>query len=189
MEEADLVRAVLEHYRSTWGEPSFSRLHEVEDQRITVSKWPVGSGGNPQDVSLYATLGCSIHPIVGHNPTHRMEFYTGLLPERDEVMPSLAALAAFPRAFGGSLMSGHTLDLPGPAWPGTTMHRFLVVGPIEETMPSLSLSDGTNVEFLQGIAIYDSELEFIRRHGPDALRRRWLDKDVPFEDPNRPPSV
>jgi len=189
LQEDALARAVADHYRSVWGEPSRWLWFQIEGHYVEVHKWDATAGTNPEGVALYATMGSSVHPLDGHDPSHRMEFYIGLLPEKDEVMSTLAALATYPAIFKQAMGQGHSLDLPGPVWPGTEMHRFLVLGPYEKILPTLNLPDGTRVEFLQAIAIYESELEFRKKHGLDSLRRLWVERDVSFEDPSRPPAL
>jgi hypothetical protein len=52
----------------------------------------------------------------------------------------------------------------------------------------LTLADGTHIEFLQALPIFDSEFAFKTDHGAEALLDRWEKSRVPFWDPNRTPA-
>jgi hypothetical protein len=73
-------------------------------------------------------------------------------------------------------------------WPGTDIHRFLVLRPIGDIIPTLELPEGLHVDFLQAIPIFDYELAYKAEHGVEALLRRWEESRVPFWDPNRSPA-
>ncbi|MGH9139339.1 MAG: BlaI/MecI/CopY family transcriptional regulator [Acidimicrobiales bacterium] len=78
-----VVDAVRDLYRAHWGEPSRRARFEVGEFDIEVYKW--AADANPEGVALYATVGASGRPMVGRDVNHRVEFFLGLVPERDDV--------------------------------------------------------------------------------------------------------
>jgi Suppressor of fused protein (SUFU) len=178
--------AVRDSYLARWGEPSRKASFRVDEFEVEVFKW--NAAVNPEGVNLYATIGASARPIVGRDPSHRIEFFIGLLPARDEIASPLAALALYPTREGVALDHGHTVPADGPLWPGTEMRWFLVLRPIGDIISPLELADGIRVEFLQAIPLFESELAYKAANNAEALLRHWEESHVPFWDPDRPPS-
>lgn len=182
-----VVEAVRDLYRAHWGEPSRRARFEIGESAIEIFKW--AANANPEGVALYATLGASAHSMVGRDPNHRVEFFLGLVPERDEVASALAALGLYPAREGVALDHGHTVPADGPLWPGTQMRSFLVLRPLKDFLPPLELSDGLHVDFLQAVPLFDSERAFKSEHGAEALLNRWEQDGVPFWNPERAPAL
>lgn len=180
-----ITEAVRDLYVARWGEPSRNARFNVDEFEVEVFKW--SAEANPEGVNLYATVGASARPMAGRDPNHRVEFFLGLLPARDEVASPLAALALYPRREGVALEHGHTVPAEGPLWPGTDMRRFLVVRPISDIISALDLPDGLHIEFLQALPIFESELAYKAEHDAEALLRRSEESKVPFWDPGRAP--
>jgi hypothetical protein len=151
-----------------------------------VLKW--SAEVSPEGVALYATVGASGRPLPGTDPGHRIEIFTGLLPEQDGIASSLAALALYSAREREAIDHGPTVPASGPLWPGSGMRTYLVMRAREGVLPALDLSDGLHVEFLQALPIFDSERDYKVRHGADALIRLWEEHRVPFWDPTRPDS-
>jgi hypothetical protein len=177
----DDVRAA---YVGRWGPPSRTARFQVDENSIEVYKWDAAV--NPEQVALYATIGASSEPVAGQDPDHRLEFFIGLLPPKDDVASALAALGLYAQREGESLDHGHTVPSDGPLWAGTELNRFLVVRPRTAVLEPIRLPNGQHVELLQAIPMYESELEYKRRHGTDGLLQRWEEASVPFWDPDRP---
>jgi hypothetical protein len=66
------------------------------------------------------------------------------------------------------------------------MSAFLVWRPLFDIIPTFRLPDGTHVEFLQVIPLYQSELEYKSQGRAEDLIDRWRAAKVPFWDPERP---
>jgi hypothetical protein len=182
-----VTEAVRDLYRAHWGEPSRQARLEVGELEIEVYKW--AADATPEGVALYATIGASTRPMAGHDPNHRVEFFVGLVPERDEVASALAALGLYPEREGVALDHGHTVPADGPLWSGTPMHAFLVLRPLSDLLPALKLTGGLHVDFLQAVPIFDSERAFKSEHGTEALLRRWEESGAPFWNPDRGPAL
>jgi hypothetical protein len=180
-----VIDAVRDLYLARWGEPSRKATFRVEEFEVEVFKW--SAEVNPEGVNLYATIGGSARPLAGRDQNHRVEFFVGLMPSRDDVASPLAALALYPAREGVALDHGHMVPADGPLWPGTEMRRFLVLRPIGDIIPPLELPGGMHVEFLQAIPIFDSELAYTTERSAEELLRRWEHSRVPFWDPNRSP--
>lgn len=181
---SDLIQSVREHYQNLWGEPSREAHFEIMGKETDLFKWDAEL--NPEKVFLYATAGMSEYQLAGYDPTHRLELYTGLLPERDGIANTLSMLALSPVIRNTHLAANHTMTFPEPLWPGTEMHSFLVRKPRVEIVPSLALKD-VHIEFLQAIPIFPSEVAFKSKHGADALIQAWYEARVPFWKPDRSP--
>jgi len=178
-----MAEAVKKHYSTHLGSPSREFNFDIEEFPMKVLKW--NADANPEEVSLYGTLGSSSRSLRGLDEGHRMEFLLGLLPEKDDVVVSLAILGAHPHLAQTFLDHGHTLKLADPLWPETEMHSFLVMHPAQGIVPALALPDGTHVEFLMAVPLYDSEFAFKRSHSPEELMLGWSEAGVRFYDPNR----
>jgi Suppressor of fused protein (SUFU) len=178
----DLVR---KHYRDLWGEPSRVAEHIFKSEAFEIWKW--AADRTTEKVALYATIGASAWPLPASPFSHRFELFLGLQPAEDEVAMALAGVASFPFRTGKQLAPGHTVTFPDmPLWPTTSMQTFLVRRPREPIIPTLRGPEGLHVEFWQVLPLHGAELDFHRRHGPDALLERWEAAGVPFWDPRRP---
>jgi hypothetical protein len=181
-----VVGAVRDLYRAHWGEPSRQAWFEVGEFDIEIYKW--AADANPEGVALYATVGASARPMVGRDPNHRVEFFLGLVPERDDVSSALAALGLYSPREGVALDHGHTVPADGPLWPGTQMQTFLVLHPLSDFLPPLELPDGLHVDYLQAVPLFDTERTFKSAHGAQALLDKWEKAGVPFWNPERAPA-
>lgn len=182
-----VIDAVRDLYRVHWGGPSRQARFEVGEFNIEVLKW--AADANPEGVALYATLGASARPMAGRDPNHRVEFFLGLVPERDDVASALAALGLYSAREGTALDHGHTVPADEPLWPGTEMRAFLVLRPLSDFLLPLQLPDGLHVDFLQAVPLFDTERAFKAEHGAEALLQRWEREGVPFWDPERAPAL
>lgn len=180
-----ITDAVRSAYQVRWGAPSRTAHFKIGALDVEVLKW--SEDANPEGVNLYATLGACAHRINGREGSHRVEFFLGLRPARDDVASPLAALALYPAREDVEVDHGHTVPADGQLWPGTEMRRFLVVRPIVEIMPPVAAPDGFQVVFLQAIPMFESELAYKTEHGAEALLTHWKASGVPFWDPMRSP--
>jgi hypothetical protein len=177
-----VVDAVRDAYRARWGDPARSARFEIGDLVIEVLKWEARD--HPEQVTLYATVGTSARPLAGRSPAHRLEFFLGMLPARDEIASAFAALGAYPVRENAVIGHGHTIPAGGPLWPTSPMSTFLVVRSRPGFLPPLDTGDA-HVDFLQAIPIFESERAFKVKHGVEALLDRWEKAGVPFWDPGR----
>jgi hypothetical protein len=153
---------------------------------IRILKWTPAQSG--EGVFLYATLGASAPRISGG--THRVEYFVGLTPERDEVASPLAGLALYAHDFDTSLDHGQSVPSDEPLWPGTPMRRFLVLRPQSPILGPIRVQGGAHVQLMQAIPIFDEEMTFNADNGVDALLSHWAAEGVPFWDSTRAiPSV
>jgi hypothetical protein len=179
----NVVDAVRDLYRARWGEPSRQAAFRTGGHQIEIYKWDASANG--EGVDLYATLGASAEDMPGVEEGHRVEYFVGLQPGRDDVASALAALGLFAQREGETVDHGHTVPADGPLWPGTEMSAFLVLRQIGEILPALTLPNGVHIEFLQAVPVFESERRFKAAHGAEALLRRWESARVPFWDPRR----
>jgi NADPH:quinone reductase-like Zn-dependent oxidoreductase len=76
---------------------------------------------------------------------HRIEFFTGLLPARDDVVSPLAALALYSAREGVALDHGQTVPAVGALWPGTELRWFLVLRPVGDKLADLVATGAVEV--------------------------------------------
>lgn len=173
---------------SRWGDPAGRIRFDLEGLSIQVWKWDDAATG--EGVDVYVTIGAAMG-APGNSPGavgHRAEFLLGLRPGQDAVASAFAALGLYGRRSGVILGDGHTVPSDGPLWPGTEMMAFLVREQ-EAIIPTVQLSDGSHVHFLQALPLHESELLYKRRHGMDALMAHWEKRLVPFWDSERGPDA
>ena len=174
---------VIQHYEAEWG-PASRRAHfDVRGLPIRVLVWD--SDRNPEGVFLYATVGASRRPPGEAQSGHRFELFAGVLPNEPNLAGVLSLAAAYPALFGEPLGHGHTVPYDEPLWTGTEMRRMLVARPEQEMIGALDLSDGSHVEFLDAVPVYDEEVEYKATHGIERLREMWQRNAVAFWDPRR----
>ena len=181
-----IIDAVRDLYLARWGEPSRNARFHVDGLDVEIFKW--SADVNAEGVNLYVTIGASARPLAGLDPGHRIEFFTGLLPPRDDIASPLAELALYSAREGVALDHGHTVPTGGALLSGTDLRWFLVLRPVGDIIPPLELPDGMHVEFLQAIPIFESELAYKAAHGAEALLSLWEEARVPFWDTGRSPA-
>lgn len=176
---------VRKHCVRRFGEPSRRAEFSASGHAVQVLKWD--SDRTPDQVNLYVTVGVSAHPLGGHGPQHRLEFFTGLLPSEDRVARPLALLSMEAILNRRELGHGYSMTLAERLWHGSQMHGFLMIRARSEVIPDLELPSGSRVEFLQAIPATVSEIAIKTEHGIDALLSHWEAEGVPFWDPRRSP--
>jgi hypothetical protein len=174
---------VIEHYEAEWGPSSRRAQFDVRGLPLRVLVWDADR--NPEGVFLYATVGASRRPLGDSSSGHRFELFAGVIPDEPQLAKVLSLAAAYPALFGEPLGHGHSVPYDAPLWPGTEMRMVMVVRPEQEILGPLDLSDGSHVEFLDTVPVYEEEVEYKATHGVDLLRTAWRNADVPFWDPRR----
>ncbi|MFC8039448.1 suppressor of fused domain protein [Paenarthrobacter sp. NPDC057355] len=183
-----MYESVGAYLLSRWDEPAERIRFEVEGLSIQVWKWDAATTG--EGVDVYVTVGAAAG-ASSHSPgtvDHRAEFLLGLRPGQDAVASPFAALGLYGHRNGVTIADGHTVPSDGPLWPGTEMMAFLLREQ-EAIIPTVQLSDGSHVHFLQAMPLHESELLYKRRHGMDALMAHWKERRVPFWDSERGPDA
>ncbi len=155
--------------------------------KIEIYKWDEST--TAEGVALYCTLGASTCPIKDNDPSHRVEFFIGLIPARDTIASAFAALGLYAKREGVVLDHWHTVSAGAPLWEGSGMRTFLVVRPKLGFMAPLESENGLHVHFLQAIPIFESERVFVSGRGVEALLDRWAQDGVPFWSPDRDDSL
>jgi Suppressor of fused protein (SUFU) len=187
-----VLDAVREHLRATFTGPvvsasvTFLGLEPLEVLRF---------GPDPNGVVRYATVGISrraMHPptaaVIDPDRGPRAELVLSLRPARDDVLRSLAVLAATPDVEGVVLAAGVTLDLLTPLWPGARLSATLLAEP-GGLVPDLDLGaagDGVQpVRFYPVLPMTAAEAALSRAKGPALIRQLWLDAGTDLRDPDR----
>jgi hypothetical protein len=157
-------------------------------------------GPDETGVVRYATVGVSRRPM--HSPTAaladpvrgpRAELVLSLQAARDDVLRSLAVLAATPDVEGVVLAAGVTLDLQTPLWDGAHVSAALL-GAANGLVPDLDLVaagaltalDGVQpVRFHPVLPMTASEAALSRAKGAALVQQLWLDAGTDLRDPDR----
>jgi hypothetical protein len=162
-------------------------------------------GPDQAGVVRYATVGVSRRAM--HPPTAavadplrgpRTELVLSLRPGRDDVLRSLAVLAATPDVEGVVLTAGVSLDLQAPLWPGARVCAALLGEP-GGLIPDLDLvatggltpSPATAVDGIQPVRFHPvlpmtaGEAALSRAKGPELVQQLWLEAGTDLRDPDR----
>ncbi|GAB3266354.1 suppressor of fused domain protein [Kineosporia babensis] len=152
-------------------------------------------GPDESGLVRYATVGVSAAPM--HPPTAtvldplrgpRAELVLSLSSPRDQVLRSLAVLAATPQVEGLVLTAGATVDLQQPLWPGARVTAVLM-GDAGGLVPDLdlpSVGEGAEpVRFYPVLPMTPDEAALARARGAAHLRQLWLDAGTDLRDPER----
>ncbi|GAA3631296.1 suppressor of fused domain protein [Kineosporia mesophila] len=149
-------------------------------------------GPDPAGLVRYVTVGISEAPM--HPPTAtvtdpvrgpRAELVLSLRPARDEVLRTLAVLAATPQVEGLVLTSGATIDLQQPLWPGARFTAVLLGDP-GGLVPDLELKAPADpVGFYPVLPMTPDEAALARARGAAQVRQMWLEAGTDLRDPER----
>ena len=154
-------------------------------------------GPDADGLVRYATVGVSRRPM--HPPTAavadpvrgpRSELLLSLRPGRDDVLRSLAVLAASPDVEGIVLVAGATLDLQTPLWPGAGVSAVLLgepggLVPDLDLQAELGLADVEPVRFHPVLPMTGGEAALCRAKGAGQVQQLWLDAGTDLRDPDR----
>jgi len=179
-----IAQAVEGVYEQRWGRPARRARFATTEYSIDVCKWTPETNG--EGVTIYATIGASNYSMPESDPSHRVEYFVGLLPECDAYAEPLATLSLYPFLHNVNVDAGHTLALPDPFCQGSPMHVFLVARPAPGFFAAIEVGS-QHVEFLQAIPIHDVERDFRAANGDGDLRDLWEREGVRFWDPFRRP--
>jgi hypothetical protein len=154
-------------------------------------------GPDAAGVVRYASVGVSRRAM--HPPTAtvadplrgpRSELLLSLRPGRDDVLRSLAVVAASPDVEGVVLTAGVTLDLQTPLWSGARVSAVLLGEP-GGLVPDLDLDleadpDGVQpVRFHPLLPMTAAEAALSRAKGTGLVQQLWLDAGTDLRDPDR----
>lgn len=157
-------------------------------------------GPDPAGLVHYASIGTGEQPM--HAPTAvvldpvrgpRAELLLSLSAARDEVLHTLAVLAATPQVEGLVLAAGTLLDLRRPLWPGSRFSGVLLAGsgcPVDDLdLAEAGLPAGSDgiepVRFLPVLPITAAEAALARARGAQHLLDRWQATGTDLHDPDR----
>ncbi|GAA2815421.1 suppressor of fused domain protein [Kitasatospora paracochleata] len=175
----DLIES---HLVSLWGVPARSAHFSGPGHDVALAKWEAGQ--TDEGVTLYVTNGASMR-VCDAATGRRVEFVLGLLPEHDAVAKSLAMLAGAVCS-GIDVGRGDTVTLTTPLWPGAPFRTYLALPPMEEIVPPLPLADGTHVDFLPVMPLYDTELRLKKERSAEWITGEIIDQGIPWTSPTRP---
>jgi hypothetical protein len=174
------------HYLNVWtGElhaQKFSHgpTHELPTEFSVVMLPPAGTRTD----WIYATTCMSQRA-----DTKRIELHFRSMTEDNTVVELLYAIAHFHR-HGKKLDLGHTVNF-GRRWAHKSNCEFGLVSLPYLDGPNLELLSLKNetIHFYWIVPIYESELDFKRTYGLDALERKFDEVGLHYADPTRSPVV
>lgn len=174
-----------ESYRRTLGFPSRASEFFARGRKVEVFKWEPSE--HASDVFLYVTSGFSLYEF-SDDPSHRAELFIGLIPDEDGVARGVAA-TAFELMFRDVVpQHGLVVTFAEHLWPAAPFVGFVITHPLVEVVPAIEV-DEVHVFFYQLIPVTQSEGDYIRKNGYEALRLIWESSRVPFWDPHRSPAA
>lgn len=146
-------------------------------------------GPDHEGLVRYATLGMSRAPMTDAADTvqaavgPRAELVLSVRGVHDDVLRSLAVLAASPSVEGVVIAAGAGLDLGEPLWQGSRFTAVLT-GSAGGLVPDLDAEH--SVQFFPVLPMTPNEAAWKRVHGAEALEERWLSQGLDLRDPGRP---
>ncbi|MFE3600163.1 suppressor of fused domain protein [Streptomyces sp. NPDC059096] len=189
----EILALVEARLRTALGEPDArAAVTFLGTDRIEVLRFLDGS-----DLVRYATLGMSAQPMADPSALladgvkgPRAELVLSVragLADTDQVLRTLAVLAASPQVEGVVVAPGGSLDVGGPLWPRAPFHSVLV-GESGGLVPDLELDAPLEpVRFLPLLPMTPNEAAWKRVRGAAALEERWLARGTDLRDPLRRP--
>lgn len=189
----DVVAAVEAHLAAALGEPSGrASVTVLGTEPLDVLRFGPTAGPEGEPLVRYATLGMSRHPM--HDPADlapdpvrgpRAELLLTVREPVDDVLRTLAVLAAAPSVEGLVIQPGASVDLQQPLWPGAAVSAVLVGEP-GGLVPDLPLPPPADpVRFVPVLPMTAHEAAWKRVHGAAALEERWLAHGTDLRDPRR----
>lgn len=190
---ADVVTAVEAHLTAALGQPSGrASVTFLGTEPLDVLRFGPAPGPEGEPLVRYATLGMSRHPM--HDPADlapdpergpRAELVLTVREPVDDVLRTLAVLAAAPAVEGLVVQAGASVDLQQPLWPGAAVSAVLVGEP-GGLVPDLPLPPPADpVRFFPVLPMTAHEAAWKRVHGAAALEERWLARGTDLRDPRR----
>jgi hypothetical protein len=190
----DVVRA---HLRSTFpGQMASASVTFLGTETLEVLRF----GPDPAGMVRYATVGISRRPMYPataavNDPVRgpRAELILSLRPGRDDVLRSLAVMAATPEVESIVLAADVTLDLQTPLWSGAATSAALL-GESGGLIPDLDLVEAGAVQATDGVQpvrfhpvlpMTASEAALSRAKGAAVIRQLWLEHGTDLRDPDR----
>ena len=170
---------ISSYYINKYGNPEReAEFVSPEGKKVKIYKWNEEQTG--EGVTMYATIGASEN--IG-NDQSACEFFIGMTPAADNIVQALAEVALHGNGSDKVPSSGDTITLVYDLWEGTKARSFMFSDGEELLSP---MSDGSkNIEFVQLVPLFDSELRYKKEHGEEALWKRFEAKEVPYWDSNR----
>lgn len=168
------------------GDPAAASVTFLGVEPITVLRY----GPSASRMVHYVSCGCSASPMgdpadMLADPLQgpRAEIVLRLRGGADEVLRSLAIIAAAPAVEGLILAEDALVDLSEPLWPGSAFTAVLL-GP--SILPPVELPEPSSpVEFLDAAPITATEAAWMRIKGAGALREAWAEAGIDTTDPGR----
>lgn len=177
---------LLNHYRQCWSD---------ESKILKFTKGPVGdlppgfrvirfAPNLKHRMWAYATV-CMSEP----KDVSPLELHFFARDSNDEIAELLLAMAHYHRT-GKPLGWGHSVNFGRPWWPGSRCDRGLISLPYLDgpELEWLFLPDH-KIRFLWVVPITQSEVNFKRAAGLEALESRFEEAKLDYLDPNRPSVV
>jgi len=185
---SDVIGAVEAHLRANVGgtEPVRASVTFIGVQPMDVLRF----GPDTDRVVRYVTLGCSRQPMGDPEAMltdavqgPRAELVLALRGGVDDVLRSIAVLAATPAVEGLVLRADSLIDLREPLWPGAAF-TAVVLG--SGAIPQLELGGERDpVVFFEAVPVTGTEAAWVRLRGAAALREAWTEAGIDVRDPGR----
>ena len=173
------MNSVKDYYKSLYGEPERqARFVSPEGRAIEIYKW--NEKQTKEGVTFYATSGAS--DILCSNNLC-CEFFIGVKPEVDDIAQALAETALHGNGTRSVPQPGDSISLSYPLWKNTNARNFLFTDG-DEIIQSTKIG-GKKIKFIQLVPLFDSELEFKKKHGEAALWEKFEEMTVPYWDSDR----
>ncbi|MBT0568458.1 suppressor of fused domain protein [Williamsia sp. CHRR-6] len=183
-----VVESVAEHLaREFSGSPQRASVTFLGVEPIDVLRFVVEPPG-----LVYATLGCSRHPMNDpedlsadpvRGPRAEVVMRIAGLADLPGLHRTLAVVAAAPAVEGLVLSPDALMDIGEPLWAGAAFSA-VVLEP--DSTPDCPLPEPMSpVRFLRAVPVTANEAAWVRLRGVQALRAAWSEAGIDPADPTR----
>lgn len=173
------MTTIAGYYVSKYGDPERqAEFISSDGKRVEVYKWNEEQTG--EGVTMYTTVGASESLGSGQAAC---EFFIGMTPAADSIVHALAEVALNGNGSDKAPSSGDTITLAYALWADTDARTFMFTDG-DEVLPPISIR-GKKIKFIQLVPLFDSELQYKKEHGEEALWKKFEVNEVPYWDSNR----
>lgn len=194
--EIDSFPAVFEHIERHLGQ-----VNAYWTQTLDGSKCPfqvVRCTGGVLDTTFFCTLGLASHPFRASSdpaaPYHRQELLIAVPASfgTRNVPPLLQQLGIIALTRNRPFLRGEVMMGTVPVFSEWPFRGFYASHPCvieDQAFARCTREDGEPVTFLWMAPLYQTEIDFLRTHGPHRLETLFATRSVDLVDLNRPPAV
>ena len=178
----DYNEIIMKHYKEFWGEFTEHKFNKGPINELPMDfKILRFAPNSKRNMWTYATCGMSTNK-VGVNPIEIHIF----APSKNDFLIELLTIIVHYHVSGGDLGLGHTINF-GCSWYGNSKSEYGLIslpyldGPLFEILQV----EVERIQFLWLIPITETEVEYKKKNGLEALEEKFEENHFNYLDPYR----